>query len=78
MSSDRNDRNIVPGTSPTLDQNLRIKNAEREAIFDKVKTPLPYGKEERATAIATKFREIDSMIAEIATCEKMSRETMGE
>lgn len=70
------DRNVVPGTAPVSNRSLRIMNAEREAIFDKVKTTLPHGKDEREAAIATKFQDIDEMIAEISARENMSPETI--
>ncbi|KAK8034100.1 hypothetical protein PG993_009095 [Apiospora rasikravindrae] len=76
MSSRRNfgARNVVPGTLPIPDTNLRVRNAEREAIFAKAKEPLPHGDAARAAAIATKFRDLDTMISDIATREQMSRE----
>ncbi|KAK7936050.1 hypothetical protein PG985_001545 [Apiospora marii] len=69
-----NARDVVPGTAPISDANLRVKNAEREAIFAKIKAALPHGTAERPAAIDAKFRELDAMISEIATREQMSRE----
>lgn len=69
-----NARNTVPGIAPISDTNLRVKNAEREAIFAKIKASLPHGAAQRAAAVTTKFRELDTMISEIASREQMSRE----
>lgn len=69
-----NARDVVPGTAPISDVNLRVKNAEREAIFAKIKVALPHGTATRAAAITAKFQELDTMISEIASREQMSRE----
>ncbi|KAK7967952.1 uncharacterized protein PG986_002229 [Apiospora aurea] len=76
MASGQNSdgRNIVPGTAPNPDHSLRVKNAEREAIFARIATPLPHGAAERAAAITAKCQDIDAMVAEIAEREKMTRE----
>ncbi|KAK8012992.1 hypothetical protein PG991_010367 [Apiospora marii] len=64
----------VPGVAPTPDARLRVKNGERELIFDEVKKDLPLAAAAREVAISSKFAAIDDMVRVIAEREKMSAE----
>ncbi|KAK8065141.1 hypothetical protein PG997_011888 [Apiospora hydei] len=64
----------VPGAAPTPDSRLRVKNGEREMIFDEIKKMLPHETAEREAAIQAKFATIDDMVRAIAERETMSPE----